>query len=820
MKISINQSIKKIFQVSDLHIRLFHRMDEYREVFDTFYDQLTKQNKDNDSILVVCGDIVHSKNEISPELIKMVSDFFKNTANICPTFVITGNHDRITNENRLDSLTPILENIQSDRLFYLRDSGIYTLNDEIDLAIFSLIGDKSNWPTITDCESRTKIALYHGSVRNAETDLGFVIKSNSLPIEFFDGFDIVLLGDIHKRQILKEQNPVIAYPGSLIQQSHGEDISKHGWIEWNLSDFTYRFHDVPNNYGYYKLRINNKDSIPDYSDMPYNVRLRVFAENIDDVSIKKFISIIRKTNNIVELTVNKYVSKQNSDLIETQVKISDVNEVSVQNQLLSDYLAKKYPDLNDTIIDNILKLNTNMNTKLIKEYARKQLTWKPLNLEFSNLFSYGEDNKIQFEKLSGVTCIFAPNATGKTALVDVLCFVLFDKTPRTFKMQEIMRKGVNDCYAKLVLDSNNEIYTIEKKGKRNSKNEIKVDIDFYKIDENGNKISLNGKERRYTNQNIREYVGDYDDFILTALSHSSHNALFIDRGQSGRKDLLGQFMGLIVFDKLNELASSESDILESKLSDLKKIDHSKLLNDSENKLISLRTKQIELKKQFDIVNDELNKYTKQIEEKYEQKYPIDLKTDTNIERIEDFINKNNVVIETNEQILKTLEEEEQTRQYKLNELTEQLSGIDEVLMSKEFNNFTQEQIMISVLHSNIEQLNHTKNKLTQSLLHLDSHEYDPSCRFCVKNSISIIESKKNINNNLEDIINELESSNKELKIKLDYINTTKIEQEWQHFKALQKDIQNIKLEMENIRNKKYSITGIISAARIQHQSLI
>jgi DNA repair exonuclease SbcCD ATPase subunit len=45
---------------------------------------------------------------------------------------------------------------------------------------------------------------------------------------------------------------------------------------------------------------------------------------------------------------------------------------------------------------------------------------------------------------------------------------------------------------------------------------------------------------------------------MTALSGQTSNALFIDKSHSERKDLLIQFMGLNIFDKLFDAAHDEA----------------------------------------------------------------------------------------------------------------------------------------------------------------------------------------------------------------------------------------------------------------------
>ena len=66
---------------------------------------------------------------------------------------------------------------------------------------------------------------------------------------------MVLLGDIHKRQFLNEEE-TIAYPGSLIQQNYSEEPS-HGFLLWDVEKRKATYHQVENDYGYKILKVEN-----------------------------------------------------------------------------------------------------------------------------------------------------------------------------------------------------------------------------------------------------------------------------------------------------------------------------------------------------------------------------------------------------------------------------------------------------------------------------------------------------------------------------------------------------------------------------------
>ena len=76
-----DSDIKTIYHIADIHIRQLKRHEEYKSVFSNLYKEIQKQGTDN-AVLVVVGDILHSKNELSPELIEMTVVFFYHFFNV------------------------------------------------------------------------------------------------------------------------------------------------------------------------------------------------------------------------------------------------------------------------------------------------------------------------------------------------------------------------------------------------------------------------------------------------------------------------------------------------------------------------------------------------------------------------------------------------------------------------------------------------------------------------------------------------------------------------------------------------------------------
>ena len=84
--------------------------------------------------------------------------------------------------------------------------------------------------------------------------------------------DFCLCGHIHKRQCVKYDGIPVVYSGSLIQQNHGENLSKHGFLLWDVESKTYEEYDIDNpDFGFYTFSINSIDDIDENKEELINL---------------------------------------------------------------------------------------------------------------------------------------------------------------------------------------------------------------------------------------------------------------------------------------------------------------------------------------------------------------------------------------------------------------------------------------------------------------------------------------------------------------------------------------------------------------------
>jgi len=258
--------IKRLVHFSDLHIKLFKDHNLYRKIFEYALNEWRSIKPDR---IVFTGDLLHSKNQLTPELIEITSWFLTKCSEIAKIVVIPGNHDALMNNTeRMDSLTPIISSLNNENIVYYKDRGVYE-DDNVSWCVYSQF--QGNIPPEIDTAKGFKIGLFHGPINGLKTDLGFDFGEDAYDLNKFDGLDIVLCGDIHKRSVFTIPNGKKGVMiGSMIQNNMGESITNHGYGVYELEKDEYSFVNLPNPKPYLKFYINSIDVLTEGNEKLMN----------------------------------------------------------------------------------------------------------------------------------------------------------------------------------------------------------------------------------------------------------------------------------------------------------------------------------------------------------------------------------------------------------------------------------------------------------------------------------------------------------------------------------------------------------------------
>ena len=556
----------KIAHLADTHIKNLKFHYEYKKVFEQLYEILRKENVD---YIVHCGDIAHTKTQISPEFVELCSDFFSNLAKIAPTYIILGNHDgNLKNSTRQDALSPIVKALDLPDLHLLKNAGETVLEPDLALNVLSVF-DEDNWVAPSD-NSRINVALYHGSVSGVKTDTGWVMDHGDHDIGVFAGHDFALLGDIHKTNQILDEEGRVRYCGSTVQQNHGETNDK-GFLIWEIEDkneFRVSHHVLLNPKPFVTIELTPKGRMPRGTKIPAGARLRLVSNNNLPLDVmRKAVEVAKHRFRPESITfLNRAAGERGTVEIGTGFKVENLRDKGVQENLIREYLTDYEPT--EEMLERVYELNRKYNSQIEEtEEVARNVNWNINKFEWDNLFNYGEGNSVDFTNLNGIVGIFGKNFSGKSSIIDGLLYTMFNTTSKNErKNYNIINQNKKDCRGLVELQVGEKIYTIErdstkyvKKLKGEVTNEARTNLDFSGVDPVvGENVSLNGTTRNETDAHIRKRFGTVEDFLLTSMSSQLDSLSFIKEGSTRRKEILAKFLDLDIFERKFRLAHDDS----------------------------------------------------------------------------------------------------------------------------------------------------------------------------------------------------------------------------------------------------------------------
>jgi len=716
--------IKTIYHLADIHITNNEtRHVEYEQVFQNLYSILEK-DKDN-KLIVICGDLFHEKNSHQNKQNILAKNFINKLSSYAEIVIIDGNHDYIPhNDNSSSSVNSLLHHLQVvNKVHYLTENKIYKIHN-VNFGLTTMNTDKVTHITNKN-QDELYIALYHGSLYKSVTDLGWVNDDEkSFKTSDFKDYDMTMLGDIHKFSYLNKEK-TIAYSSSLIQQNFGETISNHGMIKWNLETKKGDFIEVPNDYVFkvHTIKDINNYEISDIDNK--KTRLKIIYKNQKKEDLDKYIKEINKKYNIINLRREEQYDEKNT--ITKDGKIINKNILEVYDEYIQEYKLINDNEIKSRISKCIDKYNieTNHNIKNLKLKT----------LEFENLFTYGSSNFINFESLEGLNILTGANGLGKSSIVDVILFTIFNTFSRG-KGKEALNIRHEKGMSKLTLELNGENYTITRKIQK-----TRTDVELLK---NGKTITSDTKNS--TDELIVKIFGKYQDMIMSSIILQVGQN-FIDMADKDKKTTLINILGLDIYENIYSKCKEKKRKLASvQISDLNKqitdVDYQKLIGD----------KKLEVKETEEILETIENEKTKLMEEYYS----IQKNIDNDVLTI-DKVSLENKIKEQNNKILE-YESLINKNKFKSNTIQELSNKKEEILenndlLNKEINEYHKQIIKTQKININPK----TKELLDKEIKVLNDE--------LEKTEIEIMEIKMeyNINDNYDEQIKNLENETAEYK---------------------------------------------------------
>lgn len=551
-----NKNIKKIYHIGDIHIRkAIDRNDEYNQVFDKLITEIKQDSKD--ALIVCTGDIFHDG--YSTSAIMMAKNFFINLSDILDVVVFRGNHDQISKSNpdAIDYLAPILHKLETkNRIHLLEKSGNYEYGNII-FGYTDIYDDVVTAPIKTN---KTKIALWHGTLIGSKNEFNMDLSDNAkFGKDNFDGYDYVLLGDIHKHQYI---TPSICYCGSLIQQNQGETIKNHGYVKWNLVTKTSKFYEIKNDYGFLTIEIN-QNNVSNHETPPKKVNLKIIHKNSTNECVRKIYDKIKEKSEIVQYKEDKisddfsYDDSKNitddmnkiNNNVDNQIQIVNNDDITVHRLIKYIEESKKYTP------NDIIEMKTTIKDILeeIKyDYDIDKRYIKLKRLIFNNFNVYGPGNVIDYESMKGIINVCGVNGIGKSTMaIHALMYAIYGTCEESAGKYDYVNNTQRTMDTIITFDVNDIEYEIKRysefKDNTRSEKNFKHELQLFK-----NNIDISGVGKKETELMIRKIIGKEDEFIRMAIVGQKNNMSFLDLDDKTKRNYLCTILKLDVYDKLQE----------------------------------------------------------------------------------------------------------------------------------------------------------------------------------------------------------------------------------------------------------------------------
>lgn len=277
-------------------------------------------------------------------------------------------------------------------------------------------------------------------------------------------------------------------------------------------------------------------------------------ENLTPERIKRVKEYFKTKYNAAEV---KIVTKTVINTSNVKLKSLEANDniLDLQNQknLIKDFMAENKIEIKWELID---RLDNRVNAeikKTIQEETRYN-RWHIRKIEFSNFLSFGDDNVFDMDNIPGITSVESnpKNFGGKTtSTVDLLLFLFFNSTTKSKVALEVFNK-YRDCdevkvKGWITIDDNDYVIerTVVRKKSKAGDYSSKTNLEFYKLDAEGNPIkNMEEEQRKYTEKTIMSTIGTEEDFLSTILTTGHNLEELVDAKPTARGATLTRFLGL------------------------------------------------------------------------------------------------------------------------------------------------------------------------------------------------------------------------------------------------------------------------------------
>jgi DNA repair exonuclease SbcCD ATPase subunit len=368
--------------------------------------------------------------------------------------------------------------------------------------------------------------------------------------------------------------PWIGYPGSTLQNTYAEDL-EHGYLVWDIDTssrrHTVEFSALPNPKPFVTIDwAGSADATFDLAiSWPNNSRFRVRSSYMlpssDAASLGQR---LRKEKNASEVVFKSDDEAGSMKFASASLGV-DVCSLEAMERMLREYYSEE--TLDDATWQQMLATLADVHPRVTRgEELNRGTHWTLKEVEWDNLYGYGQDNKIDFSTKHGVVGIFGPNRIGKSSVVGTIMYSLFNSSDRDVgKNAFVVNLAKKSGSARSIINVAGSDHEIKRSTiKVVSRGLLTANTSLTVKQLDGDQTDLTGEQRGDTEKNLRKLIGTYEDFAYTSGQVQDDVGRFLKEGATQRKAILSRFLGIDVFEKLYTVINDELSVHRNKLKNL------------------------------------------------------------------------------------------------------------------------------------------------------------------------------------------------------------------------------------------------------------
>lgn len=183
---------------------------------------------------------------------------------------------------------------------------------------------------------------------------------------------------------------------------------------------------------------------------------------------------------------------------------------------------------------------------------------RPRTLHLNGFTAFRNATDIDFEG-ADLFALTGPTGSGKSSVIDAICFALYGSIPRLSGIAPIISLGKPEARIRLVFDADGSTYTVSRLVVRQAEGASQRDVRL-----EGPDLIVEGV--RDVDARIEQLLGlSFDHFTRTVVLPQGRFAAFLEDGPAARERLLKQLLDLGVYEEMRKRGASHAVRLEGEI---------------------------------------------------------------------------------------------------------------------------------------------------------------------------------------------------------------------------------------------------------------